>query len=67
MALTPWMQINEFHDATDYGIYFAFGLHRVYGDHVLLYVGLASDRSFGTRIPEHGDWYGTEQHIAVGD
>ncbi|MBB6732695.1 hypothetical protein [Cohnella zeiphila] len=38
----------------DYGIYQIYGHHPIYGPNVLLYVGLASRQTFGTRIAQEG-------------
>ena len=53
-------EIIEKKGETDFGLYMAFGPHRVYGENVLLYVGKAEQQTFATRIPQHGDWWGTE-------
>ena len=42
------------HSPTDFGIYQVYGAHPVYGGDTLLYIGIACDRTFGQRIPEHG-------------
>ena len=40
----------------DYGIYQIYGRHPAYGKEALLYIGIAKDRPFGTRIREHDYW-----------
>ena len=53
-------EISKKNGETDFGLYMAFGPHRVYGENVLLYVGKAEQQTFGTRVPQHEDWRGTE-------
>ena len=63
-------EIKDFQDGTDYGVYQIYGRHPVYGTlpGTLLYIGKASDRTFGERIPEHswGDWVGKTAQVFVG-
>lgn len=47
-------------DFIDYGVYQIYGAHPVYGSDVLLYIGKASERCFGTRISEH-NWTALNQ------
>lgn len=42
---------NESHD---YGVYQIYGTHRVYGMNTLLYIGMASQQTFSTRIGQEG-------------
>ena len=44
---------------TCFGIYQVYGPHPIYGSPQLLYIGKASDRTFSTRLPEHGWVHGT--------
>ena len=44
-------QLND--PKKDYGIYQIYGYHPVYGADTLLYIGIAQDRTFAVRIPEH--------------
>lgn len=41
---------------TDYGVYQLYGGHPVYGRESLLYIGLACDQRFGTRIGQEWWW-----------
>lgn len=51
---------------TDYGIYQIYGDHFVYGDNVLLYIGQASQQTFGTRIMQHTYWLEDDYTFYVG-
>lgn len=53
---------QEKNGTSDFGIYFAFGPHRIYGENTLLYIGKAAQQTFGLRINQHlnEDWFGTE-------
>jgi len=51
---------------TDYGIYQIYGDHFVYGDNVLLYIGQASQQTFGTRIMQHSYWLEDDYTFYVG-
>jgi len=56
-------EIRQMNGDTDFGLYMAYGHHRVYGENVLLYVGKAEKQTFSKRIMDHflkEDWYGTE-------
>jgi hypothetical protein len=39
---------------SDYGVYQVYGAHPVYGNDVLLYIGLADDQTFSQRLSQHG-------------
>jgi hypothetical protein len=56
-------EIENYNGSEDFGLYMAYGNHRVYGENVLLYVGKAEQQTFSVRILQHmnEDWYGTEQ------
>ncbi len=56
-------EIKQFTNDIDFGLYLAFGPHKIYGDNVLLYVGKAEQQTLGVRILQHlkEDWYGSEQ------
>lgn len=45
---------------TDFGIYQVYGTHPIYGSDALLYVGKASEQTFGTRLSQH-DWIAHNQ------
>jgi len=46
-------KIKEKNDKNrDYGLYQIYGHHPLYGNSVLLYIGLTQDRTFAKRIPE---------------
>ena len=56
----------------DYGVYQIYGRHLVYGSGVLLYIGKASDQTFGKRISQEGwdtavtmtiDFMGVHNHL----
>lgn len=47
-------QTYEFDGTTDFGVYQIYGTHHIYGSDVLLYIGRAGQRSFSTRLSEHG-------------
>lgn len=53
-------------DETDYGIYQIYGSHTVYGEDVLLYIGQASQQTFGTRILQHSNWLEDDHTFYVG-
>ena len=55
-------EVKQFNGKKDYGIYIAFGNHRIYGMDSLLYVGKAFDQTFLMRINQHTDWPGTEYY-----
>jgi hypothetical protein len=44
----------------DYGVYQIYGSHPVYGSDVLLYLGKAGKRTFGTRLSEEYWWERTQ-------
>ncbi|MCF6293032.1 MAG: hypothetical protein L3J04_06525 [Robiginitomaculum sp.] len=50
----------------DYGVYQVYGTHPVYGSNVLLYIGKASQQTFGVRIQQEG-WKGNqdEENIQI--
>ena len=52
----------------DYGLYQFYGDHPVYGAGVLLYVGKASNQSFGRRLSQHnwGNWIPSQAAIYIG-
>lgn len=57
-------EIQKMNGDCDFGLYMAFGHHRVYGENVLLYIGKAEKQTFSKRILDHflkEDWYGTEK------
>ena len=56
--------IND--NETDYGIYQIYGDHFVYGNNVLLYIGQASQQTFGTRIMQHSYWLEDDYTFYVG-
>ena len=41
----------------DYGVYQVYGPSPVYGRQELLYIGLASNQTFGVRIKQHRHWF----------
>ena len=49
-------QVEQFTAGTDFGIYQIYGDHVVYGQNVLLYIGMAAWQEFGQRIPQH-QWH----------
>jgi hypothetical protein len=55
-------EISTKNGSNDFGLYMAYGHHRVYGENVLLYVGKAEQQKFSVRILQHlnDDWWGTE-------
>ena len=53
-------EVSQFNGTTDFGIYQIYGGHPVYGTDALLYIGLAEQRPFAIRIPEHG-WCDSNQ------
>lgn len=53
-------------DETDYGIYQIYGEHFVYVDDVLLYIGQASQQTFGARIMQHSYWLEDDYSFYVG-
>ncbi len=55
-------EISNKNKSDDFGIYMAYGQHRIYGENVLLYVGKAEQQKFSVRILQHlnDDWWGTE-------
>jgi len=48
--LKDMSKINN--ESKDYGIYQVYGHHPIYGDSVLLYIGLAVNQTFATRIAQ---------------
>ena len=66
---TP-QEVQDFTNDTDYGVYQLYGRHPVYGTlpGTLLYIGKASDNTFGHRIPNHPleGWVGKTGQIFVG-
>jgi len=56
---------QAFHSDTCFGLYQVYGPHPVYGSQQLLYIGKASDRTFSTRLPEHGWIHGTRDSSQV--
>lgn len=54
-------EIETKHNAGDYGLYQVYGNHEIYGKDVLLYIGKAASQTFGTRLPQHDDWYGWKE------
>ena len=51
-GLTELQGLND--PAKDRGLYLIYGPHPQYGADVLLYVGRATDQTFGRRIPQEG-------------
>ena len=49
-------EINSLSNNKDYGVYQIYGLHPIYGDSVLLYIGKAVAQSFSTRLLQH-EWF----------
>ena len=51
-------EISNKNKSDDFGIYMAYGQHRIYGENVLLYVGKAEQQKFSVRILQHlnEDW-----------
>ena len=56
----PWEfpQFDSLSNSKDYGVYQIYGLHPIYGDSVLLYVGKAVAQRFSTRLRQH-EWLKT--------
>jgi hypothetical protein len=48
-------------DGADYGIYQIYGDHILSGKNTLLYVGIATERTFSQRFKEHQDWIAEDQ------
>jgi hypothetical protein len=55
-------EIIESNKTCDYGLYQVYGIHRIYGNDVLLYIGKAKTQSFGTRLPQHTDWFSWKEN-----
>lgn len=48
--------IKNFTKDEDYGLYQIYGTHNINGPNNLLYLGLANDQNFSTRISQHSSW-----------
>ncbi|MCB9335153.1 MAG: hypothetical protein H6586_03330 [Flavobacteriales bacterium] len=49
-------QLEVFNTDIDYGLYQIYGTHNINGPNNLLYIGLANDQNFNTRISQHSNW-----------
>jgi hypothetical protein len=52
----PFDHVTKAQDGHDYGVYQVYGTHTVFGPDSLLYIGLAEQQRFGTRVPIHIKW-----------
>jgi hypothetical protein len=61
-------QIGQFDHAHDHGVYQIYGTHNVLGSDTLLYIGMANQRTFAARVPEHDwiDWEPGSANIYLG-
>ena len=50
-------EICDLDSLNDYGLYQVYGIHKVYGEDVLLYIGKACEQTFSVRLPQHLDWF----------
>lgn len=53
-------QVKKFNQPIDYGLYQIYGTHDLFGPGSLLYIGLACDQKFSTRLSQHEWWLGYE-------
>jgi len=52
---------------SDYGVYQVYGASPIYGNHALLYIGLAAAQTLGARIAQHGwmEWTRDPKNIEI--
>lgn len=48
-------------EGKDYGLYQIYGKHILYGQNTLLYIGIATERTFSQRFREHEKWLPDDQ------
>lgn len=58
-SLDQVVQVND--EDRDYGVYQIYGQHPLYGNSVLLYIGLVRSQTFGKRIPQE-EWDDRPDH-----
>ena len=63
--LENWQDVEKMDKEEDYGLYQITGEHPVFGEHSLLYIGMAKDQTFRKRFTQHQNWLKSEWGITV--
>lgn len=62
-------EIKNLCNSEDYGLYQIYGTHNIFGSDSLLYIGLANNQTFATRLSQHEywlEWENSEMKIYIG-